>query len=73
MNSHGHRPITYSPYDYSNDFGLVATALQNDPRISSVVRKLIGPSVSGDWKLQDVWDTGFLDKYEDLFAALSVE
>ncbi|KAJ7679102.1 glycoside hydrolase family 79 protein [Mycena polygramma] len=69
----GHRPITYSPADYSNDFGIVDTALQKDPRISSVAKKLIGPSISGNWKLEDVWDTGFVDKYEDSFAALSVE
>ncbi|KAJ6507835.1 hypothetical protein C8R47DRAFT_1208860 [Mycena vitilis] len=70
---HGHRPITYSPDDYSNDFGIVDAALQKDPRISSVAKKLIGPSISGNWKLEDVWDTGFLDRYENSFAALSVE
>ncbi|KAJ7238587.1 glycoside hydrolase family 79 protein [Mycena haematopus] len=70
---YGHRPITYSPDDYSSDFGIVDAALRADPRISSVDGKLIGPSVSGDWKLQDVWNTGFVDKYRDSFAALSVE
>ncbi|KAJ7018597.1 glycoside hydrolase family 79 protein [Mycena alexandri] len=70
---HNHRPITYSPEDYSGDFGLVEAAMRADPNISSVVRKLIGPSVSGNWKLEDIWATGFLSLYEDSLAALSVE
>jgi hypothetical protein len=63
----------YGPNDYSDDFGVVDAALRADPRISSVAGKLIGPSISGNWKLEDVWDTGFIDKYRDSFAALSVE
>ncbi|KAJ6627351.1 glycoside hydrolase family 79 protein [Mycena sp. CBHHK59/15] len=70
---HNHRPITYSPYDYSNDFGLVDTALRADPKILSVTRKLIGPSISGNWKPEDVWDTGFLNTYENSLAALAME
>ncbi|KAJ7145148.1 glycoside hydrolase family 79 protein [Mycena crocata] len=70
---HNHRPMTYNEYDYSNDFGVVDAALRADPKMSSVKRKLIGPSISGNWKLEDVWNTGFLDTYEDSFAALSVE
>ncbi|KAJ6561988.1 hypothetical protein B0H19DRAFT_1068685 [Mycena capillaripes] len=70
---HGHRPITYSPNDYSNDFGIVDAALREDPRIPSATKKLIGPSISGNWKPEDVWNTGFLDIYKDSFAALSVE
>ncbi|KAF8141081.1 hypothetical protein K438DRAFT_2030235 [Mycena galopus ATCC 62051] len=69
----GHRPPTYSPTDYFNDFGIVDAALRADPRISSVDGKLIGPSVSGNWDLQDVWNTGFVDTYRDSLAALSVE
>ncbi|KAJ7745668.1 glycoside hydrolase family 79 protein [Mycena metata] len=70
---HNHRPITYGPEDYSDDFGVVEAAMRADPNISSVVGKLIGPSVSGNWKLEDIWATGFLDLYEDSLAALSVE
>ncbi|KAJ7707363.1 glycoside hydrolase family 79 protein [Mycena rosella] len=70
---HNHRPMTYGPADYSNDFGLVDAALRADPKISSVNKKLIGPSISGKWKLEDIWDTGFLDTYRDSLAALSVE
>jgi hypothetical protein len=71
--SHNHRPVTYGPSDYSEDFGVVDAALRTDPKITSVDGKLIGPSVSGNWKLEDIWDTGFLDKYQHSFAALSVE
>ncbi|KAJ7168530.1 hypothetical protein C8R46DRAFT_1267699 [Mycena filopes] len=70
---HHHRPITYSPADYTADFGLVQAALGTDPKITSVARKLIGPSVSGNWKLEDIWDTGFINLYEASLAALSVE
>ncbi|KAJ7476226.1 hypothetical protein FB451DRAFT_269669 [Mycena latifolia] len=70
---HNRRPMTYGPSDYSNDFGLVNAALRADPKISSVDRKLIGPSISGNWKLEDIWNTGFLDTYKDSLAELSVE
>ncbi|KAJ6545100.1 glycoside hydrolase family 79 protein [Mycena vulgaris] len=70
---HHHRPMTYGPSDYSNDFGLVDAALRADPKIASVDRKLIGPSISGNWKLEDIWATGFLDTYKDSLAALAVE
>ncbi|KAJ6512845.1 glycoside hydrolase family 79 protein [Mycena sanguinolenta] len=69
----GYRPVTYSPVDYSNDFGIVDAALRADPRISLVDGKLIGPSVSGTWQLEDVLNTGFLDKYRNSLAAISVE
>ncbi|KAJ7757812.1 glycoside hydrolase family 79 protein [Mycena maculata] len=70
---HGLRPMTYGPANYTSDFGVVDAALRADPAISVVDKKLIGPSISGDWKLEDVWNTGFLDLYQNSLAALSVE
>ena len=35
---------------------------------------LLGPSVaSGNWKPEQVWDTGFINTYSDNLAALTVE
>lgn len=35
---------------------------------------LIGPSISTIiWKPEDVWSTGFIDKFKDRLYALSVE
>ena len=35
---------------------------------------IIGPSVaSGNWRPEQVWDIGFIDKYSDNLAGLSVE
>ncbi|KAJ6577056.1 glycoside hydrolase family 79 protein [Mycena vulgaris] len=51
----------------------VAEAVLGDARIASVERKLIGSSISGNWELEDIWATGFLDTYKDSLAALAVE
>ncbi|OCH87689.1 glycoside hydrolase family 79 protein [Obba rivulosa] len=70
---HGHRPSTYGPYDYFGEFGQVALALENDHGVS-VSNNLIGPSVAtGDWRPEDVWDTGFISAYTNNLLALSVE
>ncbi|KAK1225001.1 hypothetical protein PQX77_012070 [Marasmius sp. AFHP31] len=63
--AHNHRPPTYSPYDYFNEFGLVAEAIRTNPRIGPLTNnKLIGPSVAtGAWTPEMVWDTGFIDSY----------
>ncbi|KAJ7054035.1 glycoside hydrolase family 79 protein, partial [Mycena amicta] len=68
------RPITYNASDYVHDFGLVDAALRADPaKFPSVNKKLIGPSISSHWKLEDVWDTGFLDTYSTSLGTLSAE
>ena len=38
-----------------------------------VNNNLIGPSVSGGWTPEQVWDTGFITRYESNLGALSVE
>ncbi|KAJ7826325.1 glycoside hydrolase family 79 protein [Mycena leptocephala] len=70
--NHLHRPTTYSPTDYSNEFGVVDTALRADSKVSVVNGKLLGPSLSGVWQPQDVWDTNFIPDHKQSLAALSM-
>ncbi|KAI0920658.1 hypothetical protein AcV5_010341 [Taiwanofungus camphoratus] len=70
---HGHRQASYGPYDYFGEFGQVvaAVAADTDVRTDS---NLLGPSVAtGDWRPEDVWNTGFVLAYANNLAALTVE
>lgn len=71
---HGHRPSTYAPQDYFNDFGLMVNALKQDSLVSDATRSLlIGPSVQVLWTPEQVWATGFIPTYNESLAFLSVE
>ncbi|EGN92294.1 glycoside hydrolase family 79 protein [Serpula lacrymans var. lacrymans S7.3] len=70
--AHGHRPQTYSPSDYFGEFGTIIQAIANDANIP-VKNNLIGPSVSGTWTPEDVWNTGFVPSYSSSLGALAVE
>ncbi|KII85080.1 glycoside hydrolase family 79 protein [Plicaturopsis crispa FD-325 SS-3] len=72
---HGHRPSTYSPYDYFGEFGVVVAALNADNGVPTrPVSNLIGPSVAtGDWTPEMVWNTGFVSSYSSSLGALAVE
>ena len=70
---HGHRPSTYSQFDYFGEFGVVVQAMQSDDSIP-LRNNLIGPSVAtGSWTPEMVWDTGFITSYTNSLSALSVE
>jgi hypothetical protein len=70
---HLHRPQNYGPFDYNGEFGKWRDAWNNDANVQNKTN-LIGPSLSlATWKLEDVWNTGFLDTYKDSLTALSVE
>ncbi|TFK48176.1 hypothetical protein OE88DRAFT_1635030 [Heliocybe sulcata] len=70
---HGHRPATYSPYDYYGEFGNLVQALANDNSVSNK-NNLIAPNLaSGDWTPEMVWDTGFINTYTSNLGALAVE
>lgn len=72
--NHGHRPQTYGPQDYFNDFGLMVKALQQDPLIPDAVSKLlIGPSIQFQWTPEQVWATGYIPAYTNNLAFLAVE
>ncbi|KAJ7185481.1 glycoside hydrolase family 79 protein [Mycena filopes] len=70
--AHGHRNKSYSPQDYTNEFGLMVAALAANANVP-VKNNLIGPSVSGTWTPEDIWNTGFIAEYTDSLSALSVE
>ncbi|KIJ61735.1 glycoside hydrolase family 79 protein [Hydnomerulius pinastri MD-312] len=69
---HGHRPDSYSPSDYKNEFGLLIDAMDAD---SSIPNKdlLIGPNLAGVWQPEQIWDTGFATDFNQNLAALAVE
>ncbi|KAJ7742690.1 glycoside hydrolase family 79 protein [Mycena maculata] len=70
--AHDHRNSSYSPQNYANEFGEMVDALAADSNVP-VKNNLIGPSVSGTWTPEMVWDTGFITEYVDNLFALSVE
>ncbi|KAF9449694.1 glycoside hydrolase family 79 protein [Macrolepiota fuliginosa MF-IS2] len=69
---HGHRPAPYGPYDYYREFGELLQTMQANDKIP---RKniLIGPSLSGEWAPEMIWDTGYITTYQDFLYALAVE
>ncbi|KAK0200670.1 hypothetical protein DFS33DRAFT_1266366 [Desarmillaria ectypa] len=70
---HGHRSDGYEPSDYVSEVGQLIYAMTSDANIKNR-NNLIGPSVAtGDWTPEMVWDTGFVDTYNDNLAYLSVE
>ncbi|KAI6017864.1 glycoside hydrolase family 79 protein [Pisolithus marmoratus] len=69
---HGHRPNTYSPQDYTNEFGLLVDAVNADPSLPDK-DVLIGPNLSGTWQPEQIWDTGFATDYSKSLITLAVE
>ncbi|KAG2065347.1 glycoside hydrolase family 79 protein [Suillus decipiens] len=69
---HGHRPDSYSPQDYKDEFGLLIDAMNADSNIPNK-NLLIGPNLAGVWSPTDVWQTGFATDFNQNLAALGVE
>lgn len=70
---HGHRPSTYGPQDYFNEFQTVVNALIATDGLSDR-DNLIGPSIaSADWQPSDVWNTGFQTAFGQHLKVLTVE
>ncbi|KAG1829911.1 hypothetical protein DFJ58DRAFT_825241 [Suillus subalutaceus] len=69
---HGHRPNSYSPQDYHDEFGLLIDAMKADSNIPNK-NLLIGPNLAGVWSLPDIWQTGFATDFNQNLAALGVE
>ncbi|KAJ7167195.1 glycoside hydrolase family 79 protein [Mycena crocata] len=73
---HQHRNASYSPYDYGGEISdllaqMTATGADPSGRAKSI---LIGPNIANhDWQPQQVWDSGFVDKFQDNLAFLAVE
>ena len=63
----------YGPADYYNDVQSLITAMDDNSRIPNK-NMLIAPSVStGPWTPEQVWDTGFIDRFNDRLYCLAVE
>ncbi|KAJ7745669.1 glycoside hydrolase family 79 protein [Mycena metata] len=69
---HLHRPASYGPANYSSDFGIVDAALRADSKVATVDGKLLGPSLSGQWQPQEMWDVNFIPDHKQSLAALSM-
>ncbi|KAJ6540793.1 hypothetical protein DFH09DRAFT_63429 [Mycena vulgaris] len=73
---HGHRGATYGPYDYGGEFSdflaqLEATGADPTGRAKTI---LIGPNIATfSWSLEQVWDSGFVDKFSSNLAFLATE
>ncbi|KAJ7090786.1 hypothetical protein B0H15DRAFT_836879 [Mycena belliarum] len=73
---HSHRPATYSPFDYGgefSDFLAQVEAAGVDPT-GRTRRSLIGPNIANfAWTPEQVWDSGYVDKFAANLAYLAVE
>ncbi|KAI0651080.1 glycoside hydrolase family 79 protein [Trametes meyenii] len=69
---HGHRPLTYSPFDFFGEYALFTEAYQADSQVP-IKNNIIAPSVSGTWAPELIWDTGFVEAYTSYLSHLAVE
>ncbi|RDB17658.1 Beta-glucuronidase [Hypsizygus marmoreus] len=70
---HGHRPSTYGPNDYVGEVYNLLNAMSG-PENAINRNLLIGPNIAtGDWKPEDVWNTGFIDDFSANLAYVAVE
>ncbi|KAH9850236.1 hypothetical protein C2E23DRAFT_896579 [Lenzites betulinus] len=81
---HNHRKLDYGPWDYFGEFGLLTGTYGNDAKITRK-KSLIAPSTEGGtWKdplnpnnapqgPEAVWNTGFVQQYDEFLSALAVE
>ncbi|KAJ7301198.1 glycoside hydrolase family 79 protein [Mycena albidolilacea] len=73
---HKHRNDSYSPFDYGGEISDLLTqvsATNADPS-GKAMKLLIGPNIAEiSWTPEQVWDSGFVDKFHDNLAYLAVE
>ncbi|KAJ6482192.1 glycoside hydrolase family 79 protein [Mycena vitilis] len=73
---HGHRNTTYGPFDYGGEFSdlLTQVAAENADPSGLAMSRLIGPNIADfQWTPEQVWDSGFVDKFSANLAFLAVE
>ncbi|KZS86852.1 hypothetical protein SISNIDRAFT_447342 [Sistotremastrum niveocremeum HHB9708] len=72
----GLRPPTYTPDQFTADWGTVLQDYSSDSKVLNS-SMFVGPSVccglDTGWTPEDVWNTGFLTDYADQLAWISVE
>ncbi|KAH9003624.1 hypothetical protein EDB86DRAFT_2888634 [Lactarius hatsudake] len=71
--SHGHRPSTYSQFDYFGEVGTLIQQIANDTLIPKKDNILIVPSVQVLWTPESVWNTGIVSSYSSSIISLAVE
>ncbi|KAI9461990.1 hypothetical protein BJY52DRAFT_1147038 [Lactarius psammicola] len=71
--AHGHRPTTYTQFDYFGEVGTLVQQIANDPLIAKKDSLLIVPSVQVTWTPESVWDTGIVASYSSSIHSLAVE
>lgn len=69
---HGHRPQGYNEFNYADEFGQLVQAMNNDANAKNR-NLLIGPNIATRWTLDQVWNTGFIDRYTENLVSLAVE
>ncbi|KAF9051566.1 glycoside hydrolase family 79 protein [Panaeolus papilionaceus] len=68
-----HRQGPYTPMDYSNEVADLIATVDNNPNLPQK-SIFIGPSIaSKGWQAEDVWATGYIDRFKDRFYCFSVE
>ncbi|KAF8651053.1 hypothetical protein AX16_004916 [Volvariella volvacea WC 439] len=71
--AHHHRPETYNQYDYFGEVAQLIDTIEANPNIP-VKDMLVAPSLAtGDWWPELVWDTGFLDAFQDHIRYIAME
>ncbi|KAI0370682.1 hypothetical protein BV20DRAFT_1071415 [Pilatotrama ljubarskyi] len=85
--AHGHRAPGYNEWDYFGEFALLTQAYANDTKVTNK-KSLIAPSTQGgNWPdpnsdpknpsrpvgAELVWNTGFVQAYDQFLSALAVE
>jgi hypothetical protein len=71
--AHGHRPSTYSQFDYFGEIGTLVQQVANDSAISNKNNLFIVPSIQVTWTPESVWNTGIVSSYSNSLYALAVE
>ncbi|KAJ6577637.1 hypothetical protein B0H19DRAFT_932173 [Mycena capillaripes] len=73
---HGHRNDSYSPFDYGGEFSdlLTQVAANGADPSGKAMSILVGPNIADfSWTPEQVWDSGFVDKFGPNLAYLAVE
>ncbi|KAF9033112.1 hypothetical protein BJ165DRAFT_1515715 [Panaeolus papilionaceus] len=69
----GRRLGPYAPSDYANEVQALIEVIDANPRIPQK-NMLVGPSIAtGPWQPEQVWETGYIDRFKDRMFSFSVE
>ncbi|KXN92551.1 hypothetical protein AN958_05406 [Leucoagaricus sp. SymC.cos] len=70
--AHGHRPDGYNEFSYGDEFGELVNAMNNDANAANR-NILIGPNIAMVWTPEQVWNSGFVDRFSQNLVSLAVE